>query len=195
MTGPASGEVVAQAARELLNQFDQVEAAFVYGSVARGTATAASDVDLLVLTTAQVAPQVRVQLRQSTHKLQLQLGYQPDPEHTVEVFAVPACVDALTGPLVLRAVQQAATSREIDRLTLDSDDLEILRALLDRHLIVLDSPLLEGLVGLARNRVDATCRRLAVQPDRVLAGIGLVNATASSYSSSFLSPDPPEATP
>lgn len=191
MTGPAPSEVVVEAVRGLLARFDHIEGALVYGSVARGTATAASDVDLLVLTTEPVAPQVSVRLRQSVHDLQLRLGYQPDPEHVVEVFAVPACVDALTGPLVLRAAQQAAAGREIDRLTLDSDDLEILRALLDRHLIVVASPVLDGLVALARSQVDSACRRIAVPPDRVFAGIGLRNVAAPSCPSS--SPDPTEA--
>jgi predicted nucleotidyltransferase len=194
VTGPVPGAVIAQAARALLEQFDHVEAAIVYGSVARGTATAASDVDLLVLTTEPVTAQVAARLRQSVRELQLRLGYQPDAHHVVELFAVRACVEALTGPLVLRAVYQAATGREIDRLTLDSDDLEVLRALLDQHLTVLASPVLEGLVGQARSRVDAASRHLGVSPNRVLAGIGLVRATASPCSSS-LPPIQPEAMP
>lgn len=126
----ATADQVVGAVQQMLALFDGIEGAFVYGSVAHGTARPGSDVDLFVVTVADLGPEVRARLHSAAEQLQRGLGYRPDPVHVVEVFSTARCVDALTGPLVLRATHMAAADgRPIDQITLDSDDLEILRAL------------------------------------------------------------------
>jgi len=169
----ASAGTVVDAARQLLAGYGDVEGALIYGSVARGSATAESDVDLFVVTNGTVDPGEHDRLRLDAGQMQRRLGYQPDPVHTVEVFTADRCVDALTGPLVLRATHVVADGQAIDRITVDSDDLEILRALLDRRLTVRASPVVDSLTALAVRQVGATARRLEVPLDQVLAGLGL----------------------
>ncbi len=169
----AGADRIVEAARRMLARFHGIEGAFVYGSVAHGTARRGSDVDLFVVTVTELGPQVRTHLRSAAEELQRGLGHRPDPVHVVEVFPTARCVDALNGPLVLRATHMAAEGRPIDRTTLDSDDLEILRALLDRRLTVRPSPVLDSLTDLARRRVTAAARRLDVFDRQVLQGVGL----------------------
>jgi predicted nucleotidyltransferase len=172
----ATAERVVGAVRHMLARFDGIEGAFVYGSVAHGTARPDSDVDLFVLTDADPGPETRAHLRSVTERLQRDLGYRPDPVHVVEVFSTARCVDALTGPLVLRATHMAADGKPIDRITIDSDDLEILRALRDRRLAVRSSPVVDGLTDLACRQVTAAARRLDVFDRQVLDRIGLRSA-------------------
>lgn len=169
----ATADHVVGAVRHMLARFEGIEGAFVYGSVAHGTARPGSDIDLFVVTVADLGPEVRAHLRSAAEGLQRGLGYLPDPVHVVEVFSTARCVDALTGPLVLRATHMAADGRPIDRMTLDSDDLEILRALQDRRLTVRPSPVVDGLTALARRQVTAAARRLDVFDRQVLDRIGL----------------------
>jgi len=174
VTAPAGA--VVEAAQRFLAGFDGIDAAFVYESVAHGTARPDSDVDLFLVTVAELAPDLRNRLLAGAAQLQRTLGYEPDPAHPVEVFSAARCVDALTGPLVLRATHMAACGNPIDRITLDSDDLEILRALHDRRLPVRTSPVLDSLTTLAHRQVTAAAHRLDVPTGRVLAGIGLAPA-------------------
>jgi predicted nucleotidyltransferase len=171
----ASGAVV-EAAQQLLARFEGIDGAFVYGSVAHGTARPGSDADLFLVSVTELAPVLRDRLRTDVGHLQRALGYSPDPVHPVEIFPAARCVDALTGPLILRATHTAACGTPIDRITLDSDDLEILRALLDRRLPVRASPVLDSLTALAKRQVTAAARRLDVPAGRVLTGIGLATA-------------------
>ena len=164
---------VVGAVQQMLARYDGIEGAFVYGSVAHGTARPSSDVDLFVVTVADLRPEVRAHLHSAAEQLQRGLGYRPDPVHVVEVFSTARCVDALTGPLVLRATHMAADGRPIDQITLDSDDLEILRALQDRRLVVRPSPVVDGLTALAGRQVTNAARRLDVFDRQVLTGIGL----------------------
>lgn len=164
---------VIEAAQQMLTGFEGVEGAFVYGSVARGTARPGSDIDLFVVTVAPLGPEVRARLHSAAARLQHALGYEPDPIHVVEAFPTGYCADVLTGPLVLRATHMAADGRAIDRITLDSDDLEILRALQDRRLVVRPSPVIDGLTALASRQVTAAALRLDVPIRQVLTGIGL----------------------
>lgn len=169
----AAADHVVEAVRDMLARLDGVEGAFVYGSVAHGTARPGSDVDLFVVTVTDLRPEARAHLHSAAEGLQRDLGYRPDPVHVVEAFSTARCVDALTGPLVLRATHMAADGRPIDQVTLDSDDLEILRALLDRRLVVRPSPVLDGLTDLAHRQVTAAARRLDVFDRHVLERIGL----------------------
>lgn len=164
---------VVEAVRHLLDGVDGIEGAFVYGSVARGTAHRGSDIDLFVVTVAALAPPARTCLHSAAEQLQRVLGYRPDPVHVVEIFPAARCADALTGPLVLRATHMAAGGRAVDRITLDSDDLEILRALQDQRLVARSSPVVDGLTALARHQVTTAAHRLGASDQQVLAGIGL----------------------
>jgi predicted nucleotidyltransferase len=175
----ATAEAVIDGARRLLLGVDGIDAAFVYGSVARGTARPDSDLDLFLVTVADLGQQQQERLRADAESLQRTFGYRPDPAHPVEVFSAVRCVDALTGPLVLRATYMGASGRPIDRVTLDSDDLEILRALLDHRLSVRTSPVLDDLTSLAHRQVDAAAGRAGTLADRVLAAIGLSSAPAT----------------
>jgi predicted nucleotidyltransferase len=179
VTAPAGA--VVEAAQRLLDRFDCIDSAFVYGSVAHGTARPGSDVDLFLITVTEPDADVRTRLHAAAERLQRELGYRPDPAHPVEVFPASGCADALSGPLVLRATHMAAQGREIDRITLDSDDLEIVRALTDRRLNVRPSPVLDSLTDLARRQVGAAARRLEVPEQQVLAGIGLTGARPVQY--------------
>lgn len=174
----AAADQVVEAVQDMLAGFEGIEGAFVYGSVARGTAGQGSDIDLFVVTVADLAPDVRARFGDAADRLQRELGYRPDPAHLVEVFSTATCARAVTGPLVLRATHQAADGSDIDRITLDSDDLEILRALLDQQLIVRHSPVVDGLTMLARRQVTAAAHRLDVADHHVLAGIGLTHPAA-----------------
>lgn len=166
----ASVTEVVESVRTLLAGFQGIDGAFVYGSVARGTAGPASDVDLFVVT--EGAPEWADRLSGAADTLQRRLGYRPDPSHPVEVFPAAHCADALTGPLVACVLRSAAEGQQVDGELLDSDDLEILRALLDQRVAVRASPLVDGLTALARYQVSAA-GRLDVPIDRVLGVIGL----------------------
>ncbi|MGL5864345.1 MAG: nucleotidyltransferase domain-containing protein [Dermatophilaceae bacterium] len=166
-----AGHVVG-AVQQMLTRFDGIEGAFVYGSVAHGTARPGSDIDLFVVTVADLGPEVRAHLHSAVEQLQRGLGYRPDPVHVVEVFSAAQCADALAGPLVLRANHLVADGRPIDQIALNSDDLEILRALQDRRLVVRHSPVVDGLTALAGRQVTDAARRLNVFDRQVLTGIG-----------------------
>lgn len=106
-------------------------------------------------------------------RLQFDLGYQPDAEHPIEIFAVPACVEALHEGLSLRALWTAARGEVLDPMTLNSDYLEILRALLNPRLVVFDSPALDSLSTLAVNRLERAARPHGVDRSELGARIGV----------------------
>lgn len=66
----ATASRVVEAAQQLLAGFEGVEGAFVYGSVARGTARPGSDVDLFVVTVGELGPEVRARLISAAERLQ-----------------------------------------------------------------------------------------------------------------------------
>lgn len=175
MSAPAGA--VVDATRRLLDEVDGVDGAFVYGSVAHGTARPGSDVDLFLVTVTELAPGERDRLRADAEHLQRTLGYHPDPVHPIEVFPAARCFEALTGPLVLRAIHMAACGTPIDRITLDSDDVEILRALHDWRLTVRPSRVVDSLTTLAHQKITASAHRLEVPTSHLLAGIGLSHNT------------------
>lgn len=154
-----------------------LEAAFIYGSVARGTAGPDSDIDALVMTRTTLPPEQLADLRRVLADLQRQLGYQPDADAPVEVFSVERCLCAVRGVLVLRAVYCAAIGREIDTMTLETDDLEILRAMLDARLPVVDSPLLDSLSRLATEHVNAVAADHGVTIQELIARLWLPKST------------------
>jgi len=168
---------IAAALDELLGP--GLEAAFVYGSVATGRATAASDVDCLVVARGPITVGLRAEMRERFRALQLHLGYTPDLEHPVELFSLQRCREALAGGLVERALHAAARGA-VTRDVTDGDDLEIVRSLVDHRFVVRSSPALDelsreardavrvGLLSLPRGRRAPACRALEL-PAHLLA--------------------------
>jgi len=153
----------------------ELEAAFVYGSVARGTATPASDIDTFLLVRSELDAAQRDGLDAAFTRLQHEFGCRPDPDHPVEIFAVGTCERALAGPLVLRSVDTAARGGTLDQPTHDSDDLELLRALLDSRLPVIESLVLDSLTAIARHRVTTAARHHGVVETDLLPCLGLAS--------------------
>jgi predicted nucleotidyltransferase len=164
--------LVAERVRMVLKEClgDNLEAVFIYGSVARGGATASSDLDTFVITRTELDSDQRVALRSLSVCLQRQLGYQPDEQYPVEIFSVRQCEQALRGPLVTRAIYSAAWGHySIDRMTLEHDDLEVLRALLDTKLVVASSPVLDSLIRLASQKVTTAVARYGALMEEFVA--------------------------
>ena len=144
------------------------EGAFVYGSVAHGTAGPESDIDTFIVTRDEVPERQEADLLRRLAALQHELGYRPDEEHPAELFSIQACLTALDGPLVLRATDSAARDREIDLLTLEHDHLEILRALVDARLPIVESIVLDGLISFANRQVGNAAARHETSEDVVI---------------------------
>lgn len=167
-------DVVGTARRLLDGQLgDRTEAAFVYGSIAAGKATAHSDIDLFVITRDVLAATHRTTIQSTARSWQRKLGFQPDHQHPIELFSIDACVEALHAPLLLRALYSAGRGDTLDPGTFDSDCLEVLRAMLNPHLLVRDSPVLASLVTLAHQRFDHASSRHGISHAELAHRIGL----------------------
>ncbi|MCW6003484.1 nucleotidyltransferase domain-containing protein [Micromonospora sp. CPCC 205371] len=126
-------------------------AAFIYGSVAAGLAGPASDLDCFVLIK---EPLARVQLeliRTEFGALQRGLGYQPDPEYPIELFTTDACHAALGSDLLHHVLSDAAAAGHIDPHLAKHDNVEVLRALLDRRIVIHHAPTLGLLTARAHD--------------------------------------------
>jgi predicted nucleotidyltransferase len=111
-----------------------VVGAFIYGSVARGTATANSDIDVFVLLGTELPPAQIALLRNAFFDLQRRLGYLPDPEYPVELFATDTVREALTADVP------------------DEDQREVRRALVDTKIVLVRSAQLEEFIAMAGGR-------------------------------------------
>lgn len=111
-----------------------VDSVLIYGSVARGTATARSDIDVLVLLASPVDAAVLNQTRSDVAQAQMELGYLPDPDFPVEIFTL--------------ARASAAVAAEDP----DEDQAEIIRALTDDQVVLVESAALTRLTEAARQR-------------------------------------------
>ncbi|MGH3712925.1 MAG: nucleotidyltransferase domain-containing protein [Micromonosporaceae bacterium] len=138
----------------------RVVAAFVYGSVAAGTAKADSDIDCFVLLKARNDDTLARRLRAGFILLQTRLGFTPDVRYPVELFTPGDCQRALSGPQVARALRQATSGQPVDSHLAETDAVEVLRALLGPRLTVRASRDLDALTRQAQ-RVLAS----AVGPD------------------------------
>jgi predicted nucleotidyltransferase len=107
-----------------------VVGAFIYGSVARDTATAASDIDIFVLLATDLPRSRLAAVRTAFIDLQRRLGYQPDPEYPVELFSVDRVRAAI-------AVEAA-----------DEDQREVRRALRDTKVMLVDSAQLQEVIAM-----------------------------------------------
>lgn len=172
---------IVDTARTLLDEQlgDLIEAAFLYGSIAAGKATARSDIDLFVITRDVLPAAHRTTIQATARSWQRKLGFQPDPQHPIELFSIEACVDAMHAPLLLRALYSAGRGDTLDPGTLNSDCFEVLRAMLNPHLLVRDSPVLASLVTLAHQRFDHASSRHAISHAELAHRIGLKHHTTA----------------
>lgn len=148
MAPPAPAEL-GYAIGRALDGIDVV-AAFVYGSVAAGTAGPGSDVDTFVLLAADPGEH-RPRLRAAFHELQERLGCTPDPEYPVELFAVAAATAALD------AVERALAAGTAGALDPTGDEREVVRALTGPRLVLRGAPELD----LLTERAERLAERLA----------------------------------
>lgn len=152
---------------------DELEAAFIYGSVAAGTAGPRSDLDCFVLTRGELSAGRAERLQTAFADLQRDLGFTPDPIYPIEIFATTLAVAALDEPLLLRALTTAALDDHLDDMTLNSDCVEVLRALLNVRLPIDDSVVLDSLTVLARHRLVNAALRHHVPPAQIAARLGV----------------------
>jgi hypothetical protein len=153
----------------------EVTAAFIYGSVARQRVHAASDVDCFILTSNDFPPSQRHYIRNEFVELQRTLGFTPDVDYPVELFSVAACRAALSGPTLNLILTEALVTGQVRRKFLESDDVEILRALLDRRLVLRHAPVLDALTRQAR----ATLQRYPASGSQILLRAIGINSTGN----------------
>jgi predicted nucleotidyltransferase len=149
-------------------------AAFVYGSVATGEAGPTSDMDTFVLL-AQPLPAVALQqLRSGFVDLQERLGYCPDVTFPIELFTVQQSRSALAGREVEQAIQLACSSGTLSTDLLDSDGVEVLRALLGTRLTVRASAQLDELTAYANQTLAHHLNSGSTSPEHeVLRALGI----------------------
>lgn len=145
-----SGDIVAPIRRFCAEDgCDLIAGAFVYGSVAAGSARPGSDIDCFALLTDEVTARQRHQLATGFANLQRRLGYTPDPVYPIELFTAARCRDALSSAIVQSAIRDAFGGGRLDPAVADADDLEVFRALVGIRLRVVDCDDLERLSHLA----------------------------------------------
>lgn len=115
---------------------DELVAAFIYGSVAAGRNHSDSDIDCFVLVDREVPQETRQQVGCRFADLQRQLDFTPEPDYPIEIFSMARCETLLADPLLDIAIGSAAITGMMDPLLAESDAVEVLRALLDRRLVI-----------------------------------------------------------
>lgn len=151
MTGPMATDVL-----DRLRGFVAAEigrdsvAAFVYGSVAARRTVPGSDIDFFVITNNLVPSQRRREISAVFVALQRELGFIPDLHYPIEVFSVTQCLKALYGPAVKAALCRMDTTDRLPANPTGSDEIEILRALLDFRIEILVNSVLFRLTSQAR---------------------------------------------
>jgi Polymerase beta, Nucleotidyltransferase len=138
-----------------------VNAAFIYGSVAAGRNRPGSDLDCFVLTEQGLVGAERRRIKAGFATLQRELGFTPDPVYPVELFSIEACRTILSDPALGRILTKTAMD-DIEPDVAQSDQVEVLRALLDRRLVVRHSTCLDVLSEQARSLVRRTAPNQAV---------------------------------
>jgi hypothetical protein len=161
--------------RSLLKQQlgDALVAAFVYGSVAAGRAGPSSDIDCFVITADDLDGAHRRRVGMAFSSVQRALGFTPDPDYPIEVFSTEACRSILQGTDLDHMLMAAAVSGSMDRRIAESDEMEVLRALLDRRLVLRQAAVLDLLTVQAQ----ALVRRYPIKPSPLLRVMGLVNSS------------------
>ncbi len=133
---------------------DELAAAFIYGSVASGRAHPGSDIDFFVITVRELTPGRRHRTAVRFAELQRGLGFTPDPDYPVEIFSVAACESLLAGVVLDAALRNTLLTGAIDPSLIESDDIEVLCALLDRRLVLRRGPVLDQLTSQAQELLD-----------------------------------------
>ncbi|MFE9407321.1 nucleotidyltransferase family protein [Streptomyces sp. NPDC006704] len=151
-----TSSVTAAVAQYLHDMCTGAIGAFIYGSVATGRAGPDSDIDCFVLLVESGTADEMTRLRSGFAEVQRDLGYAPDPAFPVELFTVRQCHEALNSTSVRQAIQQALNGGRVDTKLAESDEVEILRALLGTRLPVRTCPELDELTNHARS-VVAPC--------------------------------------
>ena len=145
-----------------------LSAAFVYGSVAAGRAGPTSDLDCFVITECDLDDARRLRIGSGFAALQRGLGFTPDPAYPIELFSVTLCRKILADP-ALESLLSSAVTRGVDTHVGESDQVELLRALLDRRLVVRPAAVLNELTAQAWTLVH----RATPEPAVVLQVLGL----------------------
>lgn len=143
-------------------------AAFVYGSVASDRAGPNSDIDCFVVTGRPLSPEQRQLVSTEFATLQRSLGYVPDPGYPIELFPVSACLAALESETLRHAIADAVGGH-LDSAVATSDEVEVLRALLDRRVVIRSSPVLDELTA----RANTVLEHVAAHRARLIAALGL----------------------
>lgn len=120
---------------------------FVYGSVAAGTATSSSDVDCFVLTSHALPAPRRALVDRRFIEVQRCLGFAPDLSYPIEVFSVERSWQALRSVRVQTMLDAAGRDQPISAEAAESDDVEVLRALVNTHLPIVPTEALEALMA------------------------------------------------
>jgi hypothetical protein len=129
-----------------LDEFgSDVTAAFIYGSVAWQHIHQGSDIDCFIVTAGEVPAPLRQYIRAEFVELQRSLGFTPDIDYPVEVFSVAACRTALSGQTLALILAEALAAGRVRPDSVETDELEILRALLDKRLVLRPAPALDSL--------------------------------------------------
>ncbi|GGK72418.1 nucleotidyltransferase domain-containing protein [Mangrovihabitans endophyticus] len=141
---------------------ETLEAGFIYGSLAAGHAGPTSDVDCFVITGDDFDIAQRCQVGMAFADLQRQLGFTPDKNYPIEIFSAGACRSILQGGELNRVLEAAGRAGALERSMDESDEVEVLRALIDRRLVLRCSPVLDELTSLAqelgrRHSVELLC--------------------------------------
>ncbi|GAA4714934.1 nucleotidyltransferase domain-containing protein [Phytohabitans rumicis] len=126
-------------------------AAFIYGSVASGRAGPASDLDCFVLVRKPLASADLETVKTDFGVLQRRLGYEPDLEYPIELFTADVCHAALGSDLLHHVLSDAAATGHIDPHLAEHDNVEVLRALLDRRIVIRHAPALDLLTARAHD--------------------------------------------
>jgi predicted nucleotidyltransferase len=168
-----TGGLVAAIDQFLTSQSCGALAAFVYGSVAIGRAGPQSDVDTFVLIDQPLSAAGMQQLRTGFVDLQLRLGYRPDVAFPIEVFTVHQSQSALAGNDVKQAIRLACSYQTLSPNLLDSDGVEVLRALLSTRLTIRTSSELDELTSYASQilRRDLNSRHVPLKDTLRALGI------------------------
>jgi predicted nucleotidyltransferase len=167
LTRTALLTAVADTLREWDDAID-IEAAFIYGSVATGTAGPGSDIDLFVITARSPAPAALAALRTRSLSMQTGLGFRPDLDYPVEVFTAGACESLLDGQ-ELRAAFAAAVAGPVSAAVVDADALEVARSLTGPAIDVVAAPVLDTLRAHAAAALDAAWAQVPVESRAAVA--------------------------
>jgi predicted nucleotidyltransferase len=136
----ATGAAIQAAIRDALRGVS-VAGCFVYGSVARGCSTAASDLDTFVLLPRDLPQHSRDRLRTLFVELQRGLGLPPDLTYPVELFTIDTAWRALIH------IERCLDGGTFGDLAKDGDEREVLRALSGAQLVVVHSEALAELTA------------------------------------------------